>query len=252
MIDLSQHHDRLESSYVGVTHPPCTQFGQGGVLRKIFEIIGTTNKFFIEFGSDGHDYGESNTAHLRTLGFSGLLMSPIIYQQAKYKVHPHLVSADNVNDLFVQYDVPEAPDFLSIDIDGMDFYVWQAIKCRPRVISVECNGFFGRDVDCVMPHDPNYFLPPQYPRSNYAGASFRAMYNLNRNKGYTYVAQCGVDSICIADEVIEATNTEWLNANDYEKICNAYNGPIVEPLNELFQQNITHVPTDFFSSAQLI
>jgi hypothetical protein len=51
-----------------------SQWGQDGVIEKIFETIGTTNKFFVEFGSSGNDAGMGNTAYLRRSGFDGLLM----------------------------------------------------------------------------------------------------------------------------------------------------------------------------------
>ena len=51
-----------------------SQGGEDGVISRIFECIGTTNRFFVEFGAwDGHHL--SNTANLRLHGgWSGLLL----------------------------------------------------------------------------------------------------------------------------------------------------------------------------------
>ena len=51
-----------------------SQFGQDGVIEKIFEVIKPLNKFFVEFGSNGTDEGQGNTAYMRRYGFDGLLM----------------------------------------------------------------------------------------------------------------------------------------------------------------------------------
>ena len=51
-----------------------SQFGQDDVLEQIFNTIGTTNKYFVEFGSSGNDSGMGNAAYLRRNGFNGLLM----------------------------------------------------------------------------------------------------------------------------------------------------------------------------------
>ena len=83
-----------------------SQWGQDGVLEKIFDTIGTTNKYFVEFGSSGNDSGMGNTAYLRRRGFNGLLMdgSERPYNadvnDKKYEVKIEMVSASNINGLF--------------------------------------------------------------------------------------------------------------------------------------------------------
>ena len=123
-----------------------SQWGQDGVLEAIFDKIETTNKYFVEFGSSGNDVGMGNTAYLRRRGFHGLLMdgSETPYgshvRDRHYKVETEFISASNINFLFKKYNVPTEFDFLSIDIDGQDFHVWNAIKdYNPRVVSIEIN-----------------------------------------------------------------------------------------------------------------
>jgi hypothetical protein len=213
MINLKQFHD---------SHNNMTQFGQAGVLHKIFEIIGTTNKYFVEFGSEGTDTGQGNSASLRPLGFEGLLMDAGDRSHNKYKVYQHFITAENINELFIKYQVPEVFDFLSIDIDGNDFYVWQRLdsKYRPRVLSIESNPSFPKNIDVVPLYDPAYC----WRGENTVGSSAKAIYNLCRHKKYSYVAHCGVDGIFIADEVIIKYNM-FSNVNNFEYI---YDGPIYE------------------------
>jgi hypothetical protein len=212
IINLKDFHD---------SHNKITQFGQAGVLHKIFEIIGTTDKYFVEFGSDGTDKGMGNSASLRPLGFDGLLIDAGNRDGSKYKVYQHFITAENINELFIQYNIPEVFDFLSIDIDGNDFYVWEILdaKYRPRVLSIESNAHCDKNAEVVQPYNANY----RWYGETAVGASAKSIYNLCRTKNYAYVAHCGVDGIFIDEEVIKICKDEFLDINDFENI---YEGPI--------------------------
>ena len=96
--------------------------GEDGVLRRIFERIGTTNRFFVEFGAwDGRH--ESNTALLRLHhGWRGLLMEGSDRADGEL-VRREFVTPRNVEALFDRHRVPRTFDLLSIDIDGQDYWV---------------------------------------------------------------------------------------------------------------------------------
>lgn len=217
MIDLKQHHDSFND---------LTQFGQAGVLHKIFNVIGTTNKFFVEFGSDGTESGQGNSCCLRSLGFDGVLMDGQNRENSRYKVYQHFITKENINNLFEMYNIPEIFDFLSIDIDQNDFYVWQNLdkKYRPRVLSIESNCHFPKDVDSVPPYIPNY----TWNWSGTSGSSAKAIYNLCKIKNYSYVAHCGSDGIYIADEVIKEKKELFKDINNFDEI---FPGPIFNLLN---------------------
>jgi len=68
MTDLNNYQKRVLS-----------QWGQDGVIEKIFDIIGTTNKYFVEFESSGNDSVMGNTDYLRRRGFDGLLMDGSLF-----------------------------------------------------------------------------------------------------------------------------------------------------------------------------
>jgi hypothetical protein len=170
--DLKEHEEKIHS-----------QSGEDGVLRHIYEVIGVTNRYYVEFGAwDGCHL--SNTANLRiNEGWSGLLMEGSDRADDEL-VRREFITAENVNSLFAKYDVPETFDLLSIDIDGNDYWVWRAIeRYRPRVVVMEYNVFFGLDEALTMPYDAAHI----WDETRYHGASIAALNKLGIQKGYTLV-----------------------------------------------------------------
>lgn len=170
--DLASHEARVHS-----------QSGEDGVLSRIFELIGVHNRHFVEFGAwDGRHL--SNTAHLRLQhGWSGLLMEGSDRADGEL-VRREFVVAENVNELFRRYAVPERFDLLSIDIDGNDYWVWKAIEgFTARVVVIEYNVFFAPRMARTMPYDRDHV----WDRSYYHGASLAALRKLGHEKGYALV-----------------------------------------------------------------
>uniref|UniRef100_A0A6C0DWR1 Methyltransferase FkbM domain-containing protein n=1 Tax=viral metagenome TaxID=1070528 RepID=A0A6C0DWR1_9ZZZZ len=196
-----------------------SQWGQDGVLEAIFDKIGTTNKYFVEFGSSGNDSGMGNTAYLRRRGFSGLLMDGTEkpygndVMDRQYKVEIEFISASNVNNLFEKYNVPSEFDLLSIDIDGQDFHVWNALKgYNPRVVSIEMNYHMAPGKDLVLYYDDNFM----WRGNERSGASVTALKHLGNKKGYSLVATCMSDAIFVRNDLIYDNNNSplFLNIND--------------------------------------
>jgi len=160
-----------------------SQGGEDGVLEHVFECLGTTNRTFVEFGAwDGRHL--SNTALLRLDGgWTGLLMDGDP-KRANDLVKPEVVTAENVNELFRKYQLPQAFDLLSIDIDGNEYWVWEAIRdFRPRVVIIEYNIFFSTDVSKTMPYDATH----EWDKTMFHGASLAALRKLGRKKGYSLI-----------------------------------------------------------------
>jgi hypothetical protein len=160
-----------------------SQCGEDGVIARIFEVIGTTNRTFVEFGAwDGQHW--SNTANLRLHhGWSGLLMEGSDRADGEL-VRRERVTAENVNRLFARYAVPERFDLLVIDIDGNDYWVWKAIRgFTPRVVVVEYNIHFATHLARTMPYDPDH----EWDETLYHGASLAALRKLGHEKGYALV-----------------------------------------------------------------
>src|SRR6185295_7491311 len=146
-----------------------SQFGEDGIIRKIFEMIGTTSKVCVEFGAaDGFWY--SNTANLwsKDPNWSAILIESdlraynnLVANVAPYKCMPiHRAvgtsSHDSLEAILDQAGVNLPIDLLSIDIDGNDYYVFKSLThLRPRVIICEYNESIPAHLD-VYPNDGNH------------------------------------------------------------------------------------------------
>jgi hypothetical protein len=177
----------------------CSQNGEDGVVEAIFETIGTTNRYFVEFGVE--DATECNTAALLARGWQGLMMDAAgICRNPLATVRRAIVTAENVNALFRHFGVPDEFDLLSIDIDGNDFWVWREIAFRPRVLVVEYNASMGPSERRAIVYEP-WFC---FRGTDYFGASLAAFVELGRQRGYTlvYCERTGVNAFFIADEAL--------------------------------------------------
>lgn len=173
-----------------------SQFEEDGKLLFIFAVIGMENKTFIEIGSD--DGVNSNSANLYfNFGWHGLFIdgNPKSIKRGirffgKYP-HPWFykptfkcakVTRENVNDLIKEAGISGVIGLLSIDIDGNDYWVWDAINIvDPQVVIIETHNEFGME-NIIVPYDPDYFFPGKHPV--YHGASPVAMTKLAKKKGY--------------------------------------------------------------------
>jgi hypothetical protein len=175
-----------------------SQGGQDGVLASLFQLVGTTNRYFVEFGFDSKTYtngGGANTFQLYTQGWRGLLLDGN-NENADINLHAHRIYSTNIVELFQQYNVPAEPDYVSIDIDSADLWVFAALTApaspfRPRVVSVEHNCNFGPDL--ALSFSESTQVPAanardvQWQGDCLFGASMRALYLQGRKNGYVLV-----------------------------------------------------------------
>lgn len=176
-----------------------SQFEEDGKLLFIFSVTGMENKTFIEIGAD--DGINSNSANLYfNFGWHGLFIDgnkrSIKRGKKFFRKYPHpwfyqpeficaKVTSENINDLIKRAGIKGEIGLLSIDIDGNDYWIWDAINVtEPGVVIIETHNEFGlRNI--VVPYDADYMYPGKHPV--YHGASPVAMCNLAKRKGYRLV-----------------------------------------------------------------
>lgn len=175
-----------------------SQNGEDGIIAAIFALIGTEGKFFVEFGAE--DGVQCNTRYLRMRkGWRGLMMDGG-HEDPAINLRRAFITAENIEELFRQYGVPETFDLLSIDIDGNDYWVWKAItRFRPRVVVIEYNGCLPCAPAVTIPYRPDF----AWDRTDYYGASLAALEKLGREKGYMLVGtdSNGVNAFFVLDEL---------------------------------------------------
>jgi hypothetical protein len=181
-----------------------SQNGEDGILLLVFSLIGVTNRRSVELGASN---GTScNTANLiLNHGWTGLLVDGALREvehgRRFYASHPDTaaqpptflhawVTRENVNDLVAGAGFRGDIDLLSLDIDGNDYWIWDALDCvSPRVVVLEYRTFWGTDRAVTVPYRPEFVA--ECP--DYTGASLPAFVKLGRKKGYRLV---GCQRLC--------------------------------------------------------
>ena len=176
-----------------------SQFEEDGKLLFVISLIGMNNKTFVEIGSD--DGVNSNSANLYfNFAWHGLFIDgnpKSVKRGVKFfNKYPHpwyykpkficaKVTRENVNELIESAGYSGEIGLLSIDIDGNDYWVWDAITTiDPQVVIIETHNEFGMK-NIIVPYDPDYSYPGKHP--DYHGASPVAMNRLAQKKGYRLV-----------------------------------------------------------------
>lgn len=183
-------------------HNVTSQHGEDGVIEAILSRIGEENRWCVDIGAnDGVTISNSHYWCAKQ-GWSGVMVEadaePFaslcdVYDD-RQDVHcfHEFATVDNVIDtILARTPCPQRPDILSIDIDGMDFWLWHGLeRYRPRVVIIEVNATMAPDVHVVQ-QDPRLQL----------GSSALAMVTLARDKGYELAAH--LVSNCIFVEAAE-------------------------------------------------
>jgi hypothetical protein len=185
-----------------------SQNGEDGVLAEMFHRIGTDSRMFVEFGigpgREGNAVLLADVYNWRGVFLEG---SESRFVELEYKYHGiervvtghEMVTAENIEELLTDARVPQSFDLLSIDIDGNDYWVWQAItRYRPRVVVCEFNGALDPAVSLTQPYNPS----SGWDKTEYYGASLRALTDLGAHKGYTLVHTdlTGTNAFFVVDE----------------------------------------------------
>jgi hypothetical protein len=174
---------------------------EDGLILFLLAVAGTATHRFVDIGA-GDGLHVSNTANLAlNLGFDGVFVEAdagrVAEGRAFYGRHPDtkrrpprfvesFVKTSNVDDAIRGAGIAGEVDVLSIDIDGNDYWIWEAIEAvDPRIVVIETHAEYGLE-DVLAPYDEDLVWANAEPGAPF-GASPVAMTALAERLGYRLV-----------------------------------------------------------------
>ncbi len=217
-----------------------SQMGEDGLISEIFRIISTfhdLDRWCCEFGAWDGLY-LSNTARLiKEEKYSAVLIEgdkkrlnelKFNYpQESVIKICSYITpeGETSIDCILNNTPIPKNFDFLSIDIDGMDYYIFQSLKMfNPKLICIEFN-----------PTIPNsvYFVQENNPKLK-QGSSAKSIWELAATKNYTAIAATDFNLFLLDNKYLSLFSTEIKpiefmipKGNDPQIIFSGYDGSLL-------------------------
>ena len=181
-----------------------SQFGEDGILAKVLELVPNRDHWCVEFGAwDGRFL--SNTCRLiEEEEYSAVLIEGdrgkfeelrqnFSSQQRVIPLHQFVGFEKNtLDEILSKTPIPKGFDFISIDIDGCDYHIWESlVNYHPKVVCVEFNPTIANGIHFVQARD----------FSVASGASLDALVALGSAKGYELVAVTRNNGIFVKREI---------------------------------------------------
>lgn len=222
-----------------------SQNDEDGIIEEIFKRLNLTNSnatptlnnqnlSFVEIGVENGL--ECNSLYLLHKGWKGLWLEGNSKQQQpieqkfssllktqKLKLGIGIITPNNINEVISQVGLNSNNlDFLSIDIDGNDIYLLDAINFSPKVICIEYNAKF----PALVSKQPVLNLNNFWKGTDYMGSSLLAISEVAKQKAYTLVGTniTGANAFYVRNDLINE-NFYNINADFYQRISSLYNPP---------------------------
>ena len=202
-----------------------SQNGEDGIVGELFKQIGVVNFTCCEFGAwDGIHL--SNCKNLIDNNWTAVMIEAdqSRYEQLQKTYHGNeqvsLINAlvdnnkNSLKSLFSQHGLSLQLDFLSIDIDGLDYEIFEGLDMHPRIICIEVNSG----------HNPNngVRIPREIALSN-VGQSLSIFCEIAQKKGYKLVAYNGNAFFCLREADLDNRLQELLPTTAYMQFLNSLN-----------------------------
>lgn len=190
-----------------------SQNGEDGIIEELFRRIGIEAHTCCEFGAWDGIY-LSNCRRLIDQGWRTLFIEAMPNKfevlQRNFRDNPRvtcvnrLVDAgkDSLGSIVQETGFPSVMDFLSVDIDGLDYEIFRGLDLRPRVICIEVNAAHAPETAEEL---------PRAVAANSVGQPMKVFMRTAREKGYSLVAYTG-NAFFVRDDVVREKGLAVLTA----------------------------------------
>ena len=194
-----------------------SQWGEDGIIEWLCQRLPGISRSFIEFGVEC--FAEANARFLiENRGWRGLVIDGSeshmrnLRKEALYWRHDltavnAFVTVENINKLITDAGFAGELGILSIDIDGNDYWVLEAIACvKPAILICEINGVFGDLQPFTIPYRPDFRRLEAHYSGQYFGCSVAALKMLCTRRGYTFVGTNtnGVNAFFVRNDLADS------------------------------------------------
>jgi hypothetical protein len=243
-----------------------SQWGEDGIIQHLTRVVEIKNKTFIEFGVE--DFFESNCRYLMTKdSWRGYVIDGSLRNIARLKnshffwkhqleANCAFITRSNINQLLEQSGFDYDLGILSIDLDGMDYFVLEAItNYKPRILICEFNPVFGATRKVTVPYKDNFNRTSAHYSNLYGGASLSAVTHLAKKKGYSLVGtnSAGQNAFFVRQDLVNEnlmvmtaeeayTNPNFRESRDLRGSLNFLSAQ--DRLNEISGLPVLNVETD--------
>ncbi|WP_319435007.1 hypothetical protein [Mycobacterium sp. RTGN5] len=180
-----------------------SEFEEDGILLYALAAIGMKTRRIVEIGCGTGNVNMSSNLILNH-GYKGYLFdgsssniaAADIFYQSKRDCHlilPELtqswITRENVNQILSAAGAAGEVDVFSLDIDGNDWHIWDAIDViQPRLCVFETNDIIPGDLSLTVPYVPDFdYLSLPENQQDFRSVSLLAMSRLSASKGYRLI-----------------------------------------------------------------
>ena len=222
-IALSKGGIMMNSRKIDLTQPYTWEFsgfsqnGEDGILDVLRGQLLNSNRYFIEIGSA--DGIENNTSWLTVAEkYNGIMIegNSKLAERAQRLIARYSIGVECKNMFVTRENIKELrslafhqdPDIFSLDIDGNDYYVAQAIldgEFRPKIFVVEYNSVYGPDRSLTVEYRDDFVFTTAHPTQLYYGVSvagWRKFFD-SRNYRFVTVDRNGVNAFFVDPDFFE-------------------------------------------------
>lgn len=216
-----------------------SQYFQADLLNYIFENLNVNDEesFCVEFGYNSKELSpHANTTSLiidrgwKSIFFDG------DYENKDINLYKEFLTTENIVKKFAKYNIPLDVDYISIDIDSTDLWLFKELLStyRPKVYSVEYNSNFPINQAITLADNPLIY----FNHDKAFGASLKALNLVALQNGYSLICVVPtLDAFFIRNDLIDdGTDEISFSLSKWKSTTNIPNHPRVTDesrINEL-------------------